>query len=245
MKGIRNDFLALLPYYIYVSDGVSLIGDFFEEMQNIAKTFNDLTSEVKQVFVHELFVYVIAYLVKKKDYKSVGYLLGKTYFDNRNNEAVNYFFFYSASNHTNLDNSICKRDDKKYFSGTAAHWIETLAETVCSKSDLVLADLLCYNYSLLGANYRYYWKWFPILYAYGGNYNYTAAIQPIAIHMQSREFLSKFILLFGYDTIDEFVKKYKEIENDKELREYRYPSSFDPAPALVYLIKSDELGILP
>lgn len=245
MKGIRNDFLALLPYYIYVSDGVSLIGDFFEEMQNIAKTFNDLTSEVKQVFVHELFVYVIAYLVKKKDYKSVGYLLGKTYFDNRNNEAVNYSFFYSASNHTNLDNSICKRDDKKYFSGTAAHWIETLAETVCSKSDLVLADLLCYNYSLLGANYRYYWKWFPILYAYGGNYNYTATIQPIAIHMQSREFLSKFILLFGYDTIDEFVKKYKEIENDKELREYRYPSSFDPAPALVYLIKSDKLGILP
>jgi len=109
----------------------------------------------------------------------------------------------------------------------------------------VLADLLCYNYSLLGANYRYHWKWFPILYVYGGNYNYTAAIQPIAIHMQSREFLSKFILLFGYDTIDEFVKKYKEIENDKELREYRYPSSFDPAPALVYLIKSDKLGILP
>ena len=245
MQEIRNDFLALLPYYIYVADGVVLIGDFFEEMQNIAKAYNDLTSEVKQVFVHELFVYVIAYLVKKKDYKSVGYLLGKTYFDNRNNEAVNYSFFYSASNHTNLDNSICKRDDKKYFSGTAAHWIETLAETICSKSDLVLADLLCYNYSLLGSNYRYYWKWFPILYAYGGNYNYTAAIQPIAIHMQSREFLSKFILLFGYDTIDEFVKKYKEIENDKELREYRYPSSFDPAPALVYLIKSDKLGILP
>ena len=39
--------------------------------------------------------------------------------------------------------------------------------------------------------------------------------------------------------------KVYEFENDKELREYRYPSSFDPAPALVYLIKSDKLGILP
>ena len=245
MREIKNDFLTLMTYYIYVVDGIVLIGDFFEELQNNAKAFNDLVSEVKQVFVHELFVYVIAYLVKKKDYKSAGYLLGKTYFDIKNNEAVNYSFFYSASNHTNLDNSICKRDDKKYYSGTATHWIETLAETVCLKNDLVLADLLCYNYSLLGANYRYYWKWFPILYAYGGNYNYTAAIQPIAIHMQSREFLSKFILLFGYDSIDEFVEKYKEIENDKELREYRYPSAFNPAPALVHLIGSDKLGILP
>ena len=245
MKEIRNDFLVLLQYYVYVVDGVMLIGEFLEEVQNIAKENNDLPSEVKQVFVHELFVYVIAYLVKKKDYKSAGYLLGKTYFDNRNNEAMNYSFFYSASNHTNLDNSICKRDGKKYYSGTAAHWIETLAESVCAKSDLVLADLLCYNYSFLGANYRYYWKWFPISYIYGGNFNYTDALRPIATHMQSREFLSNFILLFGYDTIDEFVKKYKEAENDKDLREYRYPSCFDPAPALVYLIKSDKLGIVP
>lgn len=245
MREIRNDFLALLPYYIYVTDSVVLIADFFEEMKNSIKSFNDLISEIKQVFTHELFIYVIAYFVKKKDYKSVGYLLGKTYFDNRKNKAVNYIFFYSATNHTNLDNAICKRDDKKYFSGTAAHWMETLAETVCSKSDLVLADLLCFNYSCLGANYRYHWKWFPILYPYGGNYNYTAVIQSVAVHMQSREFLGKFVLLFGYETIDEFVEKYKEIENDKEFREYRFPSAFDPAPALFYLIKSDKLGILP
>ena len=45
MQEIRNDFLALLPYYIYVADGVVLIGDFFEEMQNIAKAYNDLISE--------------------------------------------------------------------------------------------------------------------------------------------------------------------------------------------------------
>ena len=55
----------------------------------------------------------------------------------------------------------------------------------------ILADLLCYNYSILGVNYVHDWKWFPILYVYGGGYNYTIAIQPIANRMQSREFLSK------------------------------------------------------
>ena len=45
--------------------------------------------------------------------------------------------------------------------------------------------------------------------------------------------------------LKELEAKYKEAENDKDLREYRYPSCFDPAPALVYLIKSDKLGIVP
>lgn len=244
-RDIRNCFLTLLLYYVYVDESVTLIGDFFEEIQNIAQTQYGLISEIKQILVHEMFVYTIAVMIKRKDYVSAGYLLGKTYFDNQHNDPIDFNFFYSASNHSNLDNCMNKRDKKNYYSGTAAYWIESLAENICSKSDLVLADLLCYNYSLLGVNYTSSWKWFPLLYVYGGGFNFTVAIQPIAKHMQSREFLSKFVALFGYSNIDDFIKKYKEVENANVAKEYRYPSCFDPAPALFFMIKSDRLGIVP
>lgn len=245
MRAIRDVFLSLLPYYIYVDDGIVLIGSFLEEIQNISITNNDLTSELKQVFVHELFIYIIAYMVKKKDYKSAGYLLGKTYFNDRNHEAENYAFFYSASNHSNLDKAICKRDDKNYYSGTALHWIETLSETTCSKNDFVLADLLCYNYSILGTNFRGCWKWFPILYPYGGGIDNANAMRFISTRMQSKEFVNRFIVIFGYDDVEQFIEKYKDAENNNDLREYRYPSAFNSAPALVSLIKSDQIGVFP
>lgn len=222
-----------------------MIGDFFEEIQNLAMSTHGLLSEIKRVLVHEMFIYAIAIMVKRKDYKSAGYLLGKTYFDNQCNSPRDYNFFYSASYHTNLDNCINRRDDKNYYSGTATYWIETLSEKVCSKNDFVLADLLCYNYSILGARYVSGCKWFPILYVYGGGYNYTSAIQPVANRMQSREFLNKFIAFFGYSSIDAFIKKYKEAENDNYIRKYRFSSCFDPAPALVSMIKADKLGIVP
>lgn len=244
-RELRNNFLELISHYIFVSDSVTMIGDFFEEIQNLAMSTHGLLSEIKRVLVHEMFIYAIAIMVKRKDYKSAGYLLGKTYFDNQCNSPRDYNFFYSASYHTNLDNCINRRDDKNYYSGTAAYWIETLSEKVCSKNDFVLADLLCYNYSILGARYVSDWKWFPILYVYGGGYNYTSAIQPVANRMQSREFLSKFIAFFGYSSIEEFVKKYKEAEDNNNVMEYRFSSCFDPAPALISMIKSDKLGIVP
>lgn len=244
-RKLRNDFLTLISYYMYVNESVTMIGDFLEEIQNIAISGHDLSSEIKRVLVHEMFIYTVAVMIKRKDYTSVGYLLGKTYFDNQRNVPRDYNFFYSASYHTKLDECINKRDNKNYYSGTATYWVETLAENICSKNDLVLADLLCYNYSILGVNYVHDWKWFPILYVYGGGYNYTVAIQPIANRMQSREFLSKFVVLFGYSNIDEFITKYKEVEKDNSIREYRFDSCFDPAPALIFMIKSDKLGILP
>ena len=51
--------------------------------------------------------------------------------------------------------------------------------------------------------------------------------------------------MFGYERIEQFIEKYKDIENEKGLRECRFSSSFDPAPTLIYLIKSDKLGVLP
>ena len=94
MQGIRNNFLALLPYYVQVIDSVAMVGDFLESLQNIAKIHDDFLSEVKQIFVHEIFIYTIAYLLKRKDYQSAGYLLGRTYFNDRTNQAENFVFFY-------------------------------------------------------------------------------------------------------------------------------------------------------
>lgn len=245
MREIRNEYLSLLSYYGYVEGSIILVGDFLEEIGNIAISRECALSEPKCVFIHELFIYTIACMIKTKDYQSAGYLLGRTYFNNQSNEAENYTFFYSAAKHTNLDNCICKCDSKTYYSGTAAYWLQTLDAKSCSQSDFVLADLLCFNYSILGRNYRDSWKWFPILYPYGGGYDCAALIRPIATHMQSREFLTRFIPLFGYDNIDSFVEKLNEAKVAGDLDKYRFPSSFSSAPALIRLMKIEEVGMLP
>ena len=245
MQEIRNNYLALLPYYVQVIDSVATVGDFLESLQNIAKCHDDSLSEVKRIFVHEIFIYTIAYLLKRKDYQSAGYLLGRTYFDDSTNQVENFSFFYSASYHTNLDKCICKRDSKNYYSGTATHWIETLSETTCSRSDLVLADILCYNYSLLGINCKYYCEWFPILYPYGGGFEFTGVIKPIATRLQSKEFLEKFLVFFGHKNKEQFIEKFEEVKNSNELNKHRFQSAFEPAPSLVHLISSDKIGVLP
>ena len=245
MRNIRDAFLDLLPCYLYVDDSNVIIGNFMEEIQNTFKSSNDLSAEIKRVLVHELFIYIIAFQMKKKDFKSVGYLLGRTYFNDRYNEAENYTFFYSASDHSNLDRAVCNRDKKNYYSGTASHWIETLSNVTCSKNDFVLADLICYNYSILGANFRDPYAWFPMLYPYGGGIDNDSTMRAISTRMQSREFLSKLILLFGYRDIDRFIAKFKEAEQNTNWDEYRYPSAFNSAPTLLRLIKSEKLGVLP
>lgn len=39
-----------------------------------------MESEISKIFIHELFIYTIAYFLKQKMYSDIGYILGRTYF---------------------------------------------------------------------------------------------------------------------------------------------------------------------
>lgn len=244
-RPIRDEFLQLMQYVSYIKNGEQYITNMFEETWNIVNRENGLLKEIKLTLLHEIFIYVIAIYYKNQNNDGLAYTFGKTYFTDEysGNRAENFNIFYFHNQ--NMDNSVSKRDNKNYYSGTAQYWIENIETESCSKNELVFADLLCFNYAVFGKDYHHNWYWFPITYVYGGHEN--AMMRTFASKLQSLEYLSKASLIFGYNEVEALKTKIAEIEEKNKtggLREYRYVSAFENAPILCYYIKSKDLGTL-
>ncbi len=247
-ESIKTDFLLLLEYTSYVDDSHKAVASFLEDTYNAIPSNYSVGDEIIRVFIHELFLYIIAHYLKIKDYFSVDYILGKTYFNQRqygyDSNADAFHMFYSGSEQTNLDNAVCARDGKKYLSGTAQYWTSNINTDFCSKEQFVLADLICFNYSVYGKDYIDGHEWFPVTYIYENRYNNS--IERIAKKMISREFLQEIIYLFGYDNVDDFVEKIRSKGEslNADYRNYRYSGSFESAPLLGYYIKTEQIAKL-
>lgn len=81
------------------------------------------------------------------------------------------------------------------------------------------------------------------MYVYADEYsNY---ITRLGQHLLSREKTKQALLMFNYDKIEEFVSKCNIIENkiaNGKFKDVRYPSSFESAPLISYIIKASEIG---
>lgn len=243
-KSVRDEILELMKYISFIDNAEHYVSNMLEEVINTVKKENGVLKNIKLTLIHEIFIYVIAIFYKKQNFEGISYILGKTYFvDDYSSNANNFNIFYIHNQQ--LDEVVKKRDDKNYYSGTAQYWIENLNIEVCSKNEFAFADLLCYNYSIFGADYHYNLFWFPITYAYSGNE--ISLMRTLAIKMKSLEHFTKTSKIFGYNTIQEFRQKIIEIEAKIEkggLDRYRYSHSFDSAPILCDYIQTVELGIL-
>lgn len=245
-ESIKTEYFLLLKNFSYVDDSSKLIASFFEDTYNALPNDSSIGGEIIEVLIHELFLYTIANFIKYKDYSSTGYFLGKTYFNQRQYNtklaADSFDMFYSGSKHSNLDTAVCTRDAQRYFSGTAKYWISNINTEFCTKEQFVLADLICFNYSVYGKDYISGRPWFPVTYIYDNEYN--SALGGIAKRMMSREFLQEVILLFGYDKVDAFIDKMKSTEESlkAKYRDYRYSGAFESAPLLGYYIKAEEMA---
>lgn len=234
-----------MKYVTYIKNGEQYVSNMLEETWNTINRENGLLKEIKFTLLHELFIYVIAIYYKNQNYDGLAYTLGKTYFTDEysGNYAKNFNIFYFHNQ--NMDNAMSKRDDKKYYSGTAQFWIENIDTEACSKNEFVFADLLCFNYAVFGKDYHHDWYWFPLTYVYGGHEN--AIMRTFAVKLKSLEYLSKASRIFGYSEVQALSKKIAEIEEKSKtggFREYRYSSAFENAPILCYYIKSIDLGTL-
>ena len=218
-KPIRDEFLQLMQYVSYVKDSEQYIANILEETWNILKRENSLLNEIKLTLLHEIFIYVIAIYYKNKNYDSLAYTLQKTYFtyEHSKNSAKNFNIFYFHNQ--NFDNAMSKRDDKNYYSGTAQYWIENICTEYCSKNELIFADLLCFNYSVFGKDYRHDWYWFPKTYVYGGHEN--AMMRTFAVKLQSLEYLSKASQIFGYNDLQALITKFAEVEEKSKTGVFR------------------------
>ena len=247
-ESIKIDFLLLLGNSSYVDDSYKTVANFLEETVNALSNDNTIGNEIIEVFIHELFIYTIAYFIRNRDYSAAGYILGKTYFNQRpyyNNSNVDGFhMFYSGSKHQNLDDAVCERDNQKYHSGTARYWTQNVSAEFCSKEQYVLADLICFNYSVYGKDYIADWPWFPVTYIYDNEYN--SSLAAFTKKMISREYMQEVLPLFGYDEINDFITKFKSVEetSKNEYRNYRYPESFRTAHLLRDFIKAEQIASL-
>ncbi len=246
-KPIRSNYLLLLSKTAFIQNAVEYIAQFFEDSYNTIIMNASNKREIGLVFLHELFIYTISHYYRFEDYHSIGYILGKTYFNqssySESKQIASFHLIYSGMYHTNLDSAIRERDGKNYCSGTANHWLTTIDAQFCTKEEFIAADLICYNYSVYGNDYLDSWKWFPITYIYENQF--SSSIRLMAKKLISREYLEKLIVLFNYGSIDGFKSKFMEVEeaiHKGELKEYRYPMSFEDAPILGHYIKASQLG---
>ncbi|MCH5259225.1 MAG: hypothetical protein J1F18_05695 [Lachnospiraceae bacterium] len=83
-------------------------------------------------------------------FENAGYLLGKTYFDFQSNRTAMAFDVFHFGYQQTLDEAMRERDGKLYITGTGALWIEDIFAEYFSIEDFVLADILCFNYSVFG-----------------------------------------------------------------------------------------------
>lgn len=145
-----------------------------------------------------------------------------------------------------MDNAVRYRDNKKYYTGIACYWLENVANECCSKDDFILADIICFNYFLFGASSGLNMYWFPLTYVYGlEGFSGYSLLKPFAEKLKTKEFLQSVVTLFNYDSVEQFISRYKEIEDifsQGKLRDYRYSGAFDSAPILCQYLKSSEIG---
>lgn len=241
----RDEFLLLVKSTEYVQEGYKQIAKFLEELMYEIRRQQTNYSNLKVTFVHECFIYVVAYYLKKSANEALRYVLNKTYFagtSHYNQDADSYNCFYCYNDV--LDSAVCKRDNKNYYCGTAALWIENLNVDVCNKDEFVSGDLFCHSASLLISNYEKDWAWFPLTYVYNSD-EYRGLFATYSKRLVSKEHLKNMMYVLNYETVDEFKEQYKNVEekfHKGDLKEYRYNSCFETARSFWNYMKSEELG---
>ena len=245
-KIYRDDFLHLLKYSFYVPDAYKSIASVMEEIRGEIEYKDGYEGEVVRSMLHELFIYVVAFYLKNKDYEALSYILSKTYFTSRygHEDAQSFNIFYYGNE--NLDNAISKKDGTNYLSGTANYWMNNINVEVCNKNEFVFADIFCYNAAIFIENYTSGWYWFPKTYIYEKAEYGNSPFRQFAVRLKSKEHLQEVAKIMGFSDVEAFKKKFMEIEakvQERSFKEYRYNGSFKTVPMICEFIKSEELGI--
>lgn len=241
---IRNEFLSLLKYSKFVEGSEHHITEFLESLYYEADR-TSVIGDIQLTLVHEMFIYLIAYWYKIKNYEGIGYAFSKTYFDYSriDDGGTSFLIFYSYND--SLERAMNKADGKQYLCGTAKLWIDNINLDTVNVNEFVFADTLCYQYSVLGEAYIGSDYWFPITYVYGGLEKRNLKL--FAIKLKSEEHLNDAIKIFGYKDSSTFKERLTEVEkqfNEGAYSKIRYQSAFGSAPLIFSYVKSVDIGKL-
>ena len=244
---IRSDYLLLLKKSKSISNIEKELCSFLEKTRCKIK-YNINFYELVLIFLHELFLYTIAFFLNKKRYSAIGYIFKKSYFLEDLSSSIlkpfSFLFFYSGYYHSRFDSIYNNISKHNFLSPVAEYWINNFDPSCFLVSDFIAADLICCNYSVYGKSFLDCPKiWFPLLYVYDEHH----FIKNLSIKMESLEMSSEIIKIYNYDSIDEFRAKIIDvnISRREELNNIRFNSSFDSAPFLSFYIKPESIGTIP
>lgn len=246
IKPLRDEFLHLLNGAVLVENSSVLIGDFLQELYCELESYEICEKDLKQLLLHEMFIYTIAYFIKNKNYVAVEYFLNRTFFESncRNSQQrIGFHIFYHYS--SKMDHAVKSRDNKNYHSGTAQYWMENVALEFCNKNDIILADVLLCNYSIYGKSRCGDEIWFPVTYVYGGEFN--APFNKLVSSFKSSEVASRWARIFDYQNLIEFQQSIIKLSGrgNNQKGRLRYNGSFTGAQLIEDYIVAEEIGMYP
>ena len=257
-KSIRDIFLDFLPALDEAEISISEV-----VCPALEKMYNELTSaygfesgpcqasdwdyEVYHIFIWELFIAIISYLRHVWEYAEINTMITYTYFLrnsclDRNVTEKNYCVFRHYSSLI----------EENYKSQTHyAQKYTLLGDTICSQREklpiysseaLAEADLFLYQirnaFQLIQSEKAWVAPyWFPDLYVYAKK-NPTEWTK-----IKSRKYCKKMFDLFDVQTIEELKKVLSKCVSDKNVQ-MRYPGCWEFAPAILDVVKLEEIGSL-
>lgn len=240
---------TLIDIFFYKNSDVGFVDEtceFYEKIKNWNNQNSGIKKEIWDSFIHESFIYLIAILLKNKQYRTINIFITKSYFQegySENITSANYYFY--SHEYNTIQNAKCNLDNKKYYNAMAQLWIENIYEPKLTKYEITQADLLIYNLTILLLS-KQDWYWFPITYVYAGNSRFNSSLKDFSIRLKSKYEIDKMKELFNVTTIEELKELFNRmkpfIENRQE--RYRYSGAFEYADLIIDYIKIDEFGIL-
>ncbi len=252
----RTSFIPVRDNYLEILDIIALFDGIEDEIVdflfNIYNRYTNTSSPINEVLLNsllnELFIYTISKLWKVKAYAKIYNILTRTYFAHTpDNKAIPFNeVFYCANSQTidSIKNKIdYPNDERQHFSGEAQLWIETLNEKY-SKDDIIFADLLLYNLSILLIESHYYW--FPKTYIYDSYYSPNSQFRLFSLKFKSKYELEKMSNLLGTKEVNKLKSLFDKMQlvKDNLSARYRYPSAFNKASIILDFITVDEIGTL-
>lgn len=241
LQAIKKEYTSLMSIIPYVPNSAKKIVNSFESIITEYRQNYNPFATVKQLLIHELFIYLIAICYKNELSTVIGYLLKHSYDSVYGSEALDSFRIF-CQHEERFDNAICNKDNQKYYCGMAEYWMQTLDINTCNKNEFVFADVLCFNVTLFRKDHKW---WYPYTYIYS-NDEYSSIFSRFARGLKSKERLENASIIFGFDNVDDFIKTFKEISLDSNitsrLANIRYPSSYNNPQNLFQFIKPSELA---
>lgn len=252
---LKNDFEEFTDILTkkgkYCDVDYDLIVEFLTKVHSL--TFNSMNKENINTYdiykfkfiLRELFLYLIAYGLKNKNYKMIAHLLHSPYYltDEFNQEkGTQHYVELDMRGHRDIgdymDYYYKNIDGKAYASPLGQLLISRLPNNLYSEY-LIDADILCCYVSFLNPEEYKNEFWFPYTYIYKGRHPSFEMFR----RLTSRRYFENVKDIFDVKTIEEFKTKVKFTQDSYLGRgQMKLNNSFEYVRPIEYYINLNEIG---